>query len=1075
MGKLTQTNQFNGGIIKDLHPIMTPNTVLTDCLNGTLITYNGNEFVLQNDMGNYSFTNGSLNRNFVPVGLKEYGGLLYIISYNPLENKVEIGTFPSQQTIWGTSDKANPTVLTSIELPSGTLIPYTKITSDIVLLSNDKDNTFYLSPGDKYILTYTKNSEENKYEDIINWQHLTLYALTDDNKLYNINNYINFRPASSSELSEDYEPISWEVPGWIAAKFDINTPTEFNAYFDSSELNLKSNENQEDIYTVTPSGTLKLKTIWDSSVYNDSQLEYLKNNLYYIFHTKKIEELNEEEKNYDIKHLDSEKLQYNDIQSIIFSIEKEELKYDYVTPALKVGNQYIVYNQFTSSIKQETYTIDATKIKLGEEYFKYYTDENSVTLYFDYKSYPGVSLGYNLYRFTDSDNPVYSKVTLGKEMKPVSTDEEESYYLWSDIDYNGSNIIDISFSTDSTIENPFDKEDIYVIVFSYLFKSSSNELYKKLGKTSKLLYVSDVTNYYYNSSSVFDFSGTDWAEHVNLVVGLTAPNIKNLLSGNYTNSVAVQKPGSTKFIIANNFEETSNSSNIKTYYGDAFTIIPSERDLSGIGYYKVINRYLLQDEKSGEKLFTLKLPVNQYGEVGRLWKKTKIKSVSKDTTILDSKGKSYTLSYDNENLQDAEIYFDVSELYKLEVSDYPLTKQVASEYKTINEFSTADTDSYLSKNNTVFFTENRNAVVRMAAWLQQECYGTYGSINERVLYIPSDFVMYATFVNNVLYWVFGDTEENKEMIKRIADGEASKEELDKCVYPNNVGPIVDPSSNYNIQLIRHHGMEPGDGWTDLGPMSNVARNIQPIGYCSWRENSVRIKNVGNMGTILNGLFMNSTDDKRPYFVQYSLGDNNLNNVRALFAAIMYYIRFATRVKDSTVYYPSISISKIEFNPFTTVMLNSKGELTWNYDFSDEGAENLIKSIKSIKEELDKDGVIYGKDSLSNTMYIYDQESTQILLENFANDINVFAKERYNADSSADDIEAQTFYVELGYDNETNPIHNLKEFAKLLRYERDRIRIVLDYSYYNDNDVAIRFFKMFSAWVICAFALNKYFN
>lgn len=112
--------------------------------------------------------------------------------------------------------------------------------------------------------------------------------------------------------------------------------------------------------------------------------------------------------------------------------------------------------------------------------------------------------------------------------------------------------------------------------------------------------------------------------------------------------------------------------------------------------------------------------------------------------------------------------------------------------------------------------------------------------------------------------------------------------------------------------------------------------------------------------------------------------------------------------------------------------------------------------------MDKDGVIYGKDSLSNTMYIYDQESTQILLENFANDINVFAKERYDADSSADDIEAQTFYVELGYNNEANPIHNLKEFAKLLRYERDRIRIVLDYSYYNDNDVAIRFFKRFSA-------------
>lgn len=105
---------------------------------------------------------------------------------------------------------------------------------------------------------------------------------------------------------------------------------------------------------------------------------------------------------------------------------------------------------------------------------------------------------------------------------------------------------------------------------------------------------------------------------MNLVVGLTAPNIKNLLSGNYTNLVAVQKPGSTEFIIANNFEETSNSSKIETYYGDAFTKIPSIKDLSGIGYYKVINRYSLQGKKSGEKLFTLKLPVNQYGEVGRL-------------------------------------------------------------------------------------------------------------------------------------------------------------------------------------------------------------------------------------------------------------------------------------------------------------------------------------------------------------------------------------------------------------------------------------------------------------------------
>jgi hypothetical protein len=30
----------------DLNPITTPNSTLTHCLNGTIITYNGNEHVL---------------------------------------------------------------------------------------------------------------------------------------------------------------------------------------------------------------------------------------------------------------------------------------------------------------------------------------------------------------------------------------------------------------------------------------------------------------------------------------------------------------------------------------------------------------------------------------------------------------------------------------------------------------------------------------------------------------------------------------------------------------------------------------------------------------------------------------------------------------------------------------------------------------------------------------------------------------------------------------------------------------------------------------------------------------------
>ena len=44
--KKETTNTFNKGMVKDLHPLTTPNDVLTDALNATLITYNGNENVL---------------------------------------------------------------------------------------------------------------------------------------------------------------------------------------------------------------------------------------------------------------------------------------------------------------------------------------------------------------------------------------------------------------------------------------------------------------------------------------------------------------------------------------------------------------------------------------------------------------------------------------------------------------------------------------------------------------------------------------------------------------------------------------------------------------------------------------------------------------------------------------------------------------------------------------------------------------------------------------------------------------------------------------------------------------------
>ena len=76
---------FSEGLNYDLNPITTPNNVLTDCVNGTFITFNGDELALQNDAGNTKIKSPDggyvkLSDGFYPLAVKEYGGVLYIVS-----------------------------------------------------------------------------------------------------------------------------------------------------------------------------------------------------------------------------------------------------------------------------------------------------------------------------------------------------------------------------------------------------------------------------------------------------------------------------------------------------------------------------------------------------------------------------------------------------------------------------------------------------------------------------------------------------------------------------------------------------------------------------------------------------------------------------------------------------------------------------------------------------------------------------------------------------------------------------------------------------------------------------------
>ena len=188
MSRQESSNTFTEGMIKDLNPINTPNNALTDCVNGTIVTYDGNEHSLQNDKGNYALTNCKLKSNYIPVGIKEYGDILYIVSYNPLDEHVEIGSYPSPERITGSSSHGNIPAAESI-----TIFDKIKTEEGIhkyqdIMERYSKLHVFYgnppeetkLNPGDEYRLIKELTDTECPFEK------LEYFVVDDNRQVYNI-------------------------------------------------------------------------------------------------------------------------------------------------------------------------------------------------------------------------------------------------------------------------------------------------------------------------------------------------------------------------------------------------------------------------------------------------------------------------------------------------------------------------------------------------------------------------------------------------------------------------------------------------------------------------------------------------------------------------------------------------------------------------------------------------------------------------------------------------------------------------------------------------------------------------
>lgn len=225
----------------DFAPEATKNNCLTNALNATLVTMNGNELQLQNDMGNVK-TDAKLPEGFIPLGTTELGGIIYIVSYNPKDKMSQIGSFPSPQRYSSTESKTKDKTWN-----------ISRENTEQILLSDQIFN-----PGDQFVfvvdefekatatdparslLSYLYDQQEGDPED--HFIKASVGLLTEDNKvikLYDVNNYI-----ITDKDKLEYQTITCKFSGRLVLVLEkvLYYPNV------STKCLVEKNINKEDIY-----------------------------------------------------------------------------------------------------------------------------------------------------------------------------------------------------------------------------------------------------------------------------------------------------------------------------------------------------------------------------------------------------------------------------------------------------------------------------------------------------------------------------------------------------------------------------------------------------------------------------------------------------------------------------------------------------------------------------------------------------------------------------------------------------------------------------------------------------------
>lgn len=230
-------NTFNKGLQMDSSPLVQGNDSLSNALNATIITQNGNEIVLQNDMGNAKINRAFLPPGYEPVGVKEYGGIIYIASYNPMTGKCQIGSFPSPQRYFTENED---TTNNNIDLIFDT---YTKenfkwLKEDFKLFKVTNDNLY---AGDEFAVIINDTSLKQTL-DLTKDENVSLYNI-QLGVLNQYNEFMNINEASLMILDDEVDPLQTENDNEVDQTRLVDKIMRTYLYKSSSPLYVKTSVN----------------------------------------------------------------------------------------------------------------------------------------------------------------------------------------------------------------------------------------------------------------------------------------------------------------------------------------------------------------------------------------------------------------------------------------------------------------------------------------------------------------------------------------------------------------------------------------------------------------------------------------------------------------------------------------------------------------------------------------------------------------------------------------------------------------------------------------------------------------